>query len=134
MIVADASWVVALRDPGDHHHRQAVAINREVADEDALLHPVTLAECLVAPAQLGVLESASDGLRASFVVADVDDDAPERWAVLRAETGLRLPDAIVLDTALCHNARAIATFDARLAASAAHQGLEVLGSGEPFAQ
>ena len=128
MIVADASWVVALRDPRDDHHRQAVAINGQIADEDALLHPVTLAECLVAPAQLRVLEGASEGLRASFVVTDVDPDAPLRWAVLRAKTGLRLPDAIVLDTALGHNARAIATFDAKLAASAAHHGLEVLGS------
>lgn len=127
MIVADASWVVALRDPGDRHHHQAVAINQEIAEQDALLHPVTLAECLVAPAQLGVLESAADGLRASFVVTDVEADAPERWAALRAETGLRLPDAIVLDTALSHNARAIATFDARLSASAVQHGLEVLG-------
>ena len=134
MIVADASWVVALRDPGDDHHRKAVAINGAVANEDALLHPVTLAECLVAPAHLGVLESASEGLRASFVVAEVDHDAPLRWAALRAETGLRLPDAIVLDTALSHNARAIATFDARLAASAAQHGLEVLGSGHTLAR
>lgn len=127
MIVTDASWVVALRDPGDRHHQQAAAINRGIADEAALLHPVTLAECLVAPAQRGVLESAADGLRAAFVVADIDGDAPERWAALRAETGLRLPDAIVLDTALRHGARAIATFDARMAASAAQHGLEVLG-------
>lgn len=130
MIVADASWVVALRDPGDEHHSRAVAINGEIADEEALLHPVTLAECLVAPALLGVVESASEGLRAAFVVPDVDDGAPLRWAVLRAETGLRLPDAIVLDTALDLNARAIATFDDRLAASAAQHGLEVLGRWE----
>ncbi|MCY3635925.1 MAG: PIN domain-containing protein [bacterium] len=127
MIVADASWVVALRDPGDGHHRQAKVINQEIADEDALLHPVTLAECLVAPAQLGVLNDAADGLRASFVVTDVDVDAPERWAALRAQTGLQLPDVIVLDTALTYNARAIATFDTRLATSASLRGLEVLG-------
>lgn len=127
MIVADASWVVALRDPNDEHHSRAVAINSEVADEEALLHPVTLAECLVAPAHLGVVESASEGLRAAFVVTDVDDGAPLRWAMLRAETGLRLPDAIVLDTALELNARAIATFDHRLAASAAQHGIDVLG-------
>ena len=127
MIVADASWVVALRDPRDGHHRRAVAINREIAEEDALLHPVTLAECLVAPAQLGMLDAAADGLRASFVVTDVEADAPERWAALRADTGLQLPDAIVLDTALSHNARAIATFDTRLAVSAVERGLEILG-------
>lgn len=127
MIVADASWIVALRDPSDGHHRHAAEIHQELAEEDALLHPVTLAECLVAPAQLGMLEGAADDLRASFVVTDVESDAPERWAALRAETGLQLPDAIVLDTALTHNARAIATFDTRLAASAAQRGLQVLG-------
>ena len=128
MIVVDASWIVALRDPGDDHHGRAVATAREIADEDAVLHPVTLAECLGAPARLGVLEEASTGLRASFDVADVDPDAPMRWAQLRAATGLRLPDAIVLDTALNQRARAVATFDERLAARAAVHGLEVLGA------
>lgn len=128
MIVVDASWVVALRDPGDDHHGGAVATAREIADEDAVLHPVTLAECLVAPARLGRLEEAFAGLRASFDLADVDPDAPVRWARLRAETGLRLPDAIVLDTALRLHARAVATFDERLAARAAGRGIEVLGT------
>ena len=128
MIVADASWVVALRDPGDDHHREAVANNGGIAGEVALLHPVTLAECLVAPAKLGVLNEAASQLRAAFDVVDVDPDAPIRWALLRAETGLRLPDAIVLDTALHHRARAVATFDELLAARSADRGFEVLGS------
>lgn len=128
MIVADASWVVALRDPGDDHHARAVAINRLIGKEDALLHPVTLAECLVAPAQLGALDNAAAALRASFEVPEVDHDAPLRWAALRAETGLRLPDAIVLDTALSHSARALATFDTRLAAAASDHQIEVLGT------
>ena len=127
MIVVDASWVVAVRDPRDDHHRRAVAVSREIADEDALLHPVTLAECLVAPARLGVLEEAATGLRASFEVAGVDRDAPLRWARLRASTGLRLPDAIVLDTALHQGARAVATFDDQLATQATNHGLTVLG-------
>ena len=128
MIVVDTSWVVALRDPGDGHHRLAAETSREIADEDAVLHPVTLAECLVAPARLGVLEEASAGLRASFDVVDVDPDAPLRWARLRAATGLRLPDAIVLDTALHQGARAVVTFDEQLAARAADRGLKVLGA------
>lgn len=127
MIVVDASWIVALRDPGDDHHSRAMATAREIADEAAVLHPVTLAECLVAPARLGMLDEAADGLRAAFEVADIDRDAPVRWAQLRAETGLRLPDAIVLDTALRQHARALATFDERLAARAAEHGIEVLG-------
>ncbi len=128
MIVVDTSWVVALRDLGDGHHLQAVATVREMGDEAAVLHPMTLAECLVAPARLGVLKEAAVALRASFEVADVDQNAPMRWAQLRAATRLRLPDVIVLDTALHLGARALATFDQSLAMCAADHGLEVLGS------
>ena len=127
MIVVDASWVVALRDPQDEHHNQAVATNHLMAEEEALLHPVTLAECLVAPARLGVLEQSAAALHSSFEIADIDPGAPLRWAQLRAETGLRLPDAIVLDTALHRHARAVATFDERIAARATDHKLGVLG-------
>ena len=132
MIVADASWVVALRDPADDHHAQAIAIHRLIGNEDVLLHPVTLAECLIAPAQLGTLDNAAAALRASFEVPEIDHDAPLRWAALRAETGLRLPDAIVLDTALSRDARALATFDARLAVAGEDHRIDVLGTGHPF--
>ena len=128
MIVADASWVVALRDPSDGDHLSAAAINRGIADEDVWLHPVTLAECLVAPARLGVLQDAVLRLRAAFDIPEVDRDAPVRWAALRAQTGLRLPDAVVLDTAISHRARAIVTFDTRLAETASEHGLEVVSA------
>lgn len=128
MIVADASWVVALRDPSDDHHPQAASINRGLDAEDVWLHPVTLAECLVAPARLGVLPDAVLRLRAAFEIPEFERDAPLRWAALRAETGLRLPDAVVLDTALRHQARAIVTFDAGLATAASERGLEVVNA------
>ncbi|MDZ7732558.1 MAG: hypothetical protein U5R31_05065 [Acidimicrobiia bacterium] len=88
VIVADASWIVALRDPDDPHHLDAAAINDDTAVEEILLHPLTLAECLVAPARLGVLDQAAAALRAAFEVTDVDDDAPLRWAGLRARRRL----------------------------------------------
>lgn len=128
MIVADASWVVALRDPSDRHHRRAVAVNQEVAQESGLLHPVTLSECLVAPARMGAADEAYALLRAAFDIDDVEVDAPLRWAKLRAETRLRLPDVIVLDTAMNRHARAIATFDEQLEACASDHGLDVLGA------
>lgn len=127
MIVADASWVVALRDPGDDHHDRAVAIHRQIGDEDVVLHPLTLAECLVAPARLDALDDAAAALRGAFEIPDIDRGAPLRWAALRAETGLRLPDAIVLDCAITHDARALATFDVRVATAADVHGIEVLG-------
>lgn len=133
MIVADATWVIALRDPTDAHHSAAAAINRDLGEESLLLHPVTLAECLVAPARLGALQDAALRLRAAFEILDVDSDAPLRWATLRAETGLRLPDAIVLDTALSHRARAVVTFGAKLAAAVQAHGIDALPASAPAA-
>ena len=133
MIVADASWVIALRDPSDALHSAAAAINRNLGAESVLLHPLTLAECLVAPARLGALQDAALRLRAAFEIPDVESGAPLRWAAMRAETGLRLPDAIVLDTALRQGARAVVTFDAQLASAAQAHGLDVVHERAPAA-
>lgn len=128
VIVADTSWVAALRDPLNPHHASAVEVERTIGDEPVLIAAVTLAECLVAPAKLGVLDEAEAALRAAFDVEEPDVSAPRRWAQRRAETGLRLPDAIVLETALHQQAGALATFDARLAERARAAGLRVLGA------
>jgi predicted nucleic acid-binding protein len=127
VIVADASWIIALRDPKDVHHEAAADSNRKLGDEEALLPAVTFAECLVGPAKLGLLDKAARDLRAAFEIQEADGDAPMRWASLRASTGLRLRDVIVLDAVLYRGARGIATFDDRLAACSADKGLEVIG-------
>ena len=54
-----------------------------------------------------MLDQAAATLRAAFEITEFEDDAPMRWALLRAESGLRLPDVVVLDTALHRGARAI---------------------------
>ncbi|CAN5395566.1 hypothetical protein BH23ACT6_BH23ACT6_20680 [soil metagenome] len=118
MIVADASWVIALRDPSDPHHQAAVELNDATRDEEVVLHPVTFAETLVGPAKMGALSQAAAGARAAYEIIAVDGEAPLRWANLRATTTLRLPDAIVLDTAITHAAVMILTFDRGLAAAA----------------
>lgn len=129
VIVAETSWIAALRDRKDAHHSAAVAASEEIGDEPVLLAAITLAECLVAPARLGQLDAADLALRAAFDIEHVDDAAPARWAARRATSGLRLPDAIVLETALHHGARGVATFDARLARRCREAGLRVLDSG-----
>lgn len=126
MIVAGARWLIALRDPEDVHHSSAIAIREEARELPVLLHPLTLAECLVAPARLGVLAAAEAAIRAAVDVIEFDPESPVRVAAIRASHQLRLPDAIVLDTALQHRATAVATFDVRLAAAATSVGLTVL--------
>lgn len=127
MIVVDASWIIALRDPRDVHHEAAAESNRKLGEEEAVLPTVSFAECLVGPAKLGVLDDAARDLRAAFEIHHADGDAPVRWALLRASTGLRLPDVIVLDAALRHEARGVATFDDRLAACSVDRGLDIVG-------
>ena len=125
MIVADASWVIGLSDPTDEHHASAVALV-ERADGRRLMHAVTLAECLVYPARTGQQREVAERLRTAFEIVMMDDDSPLRWAELRVSETLRLPDAIVLDTALTKGASAIATFDERLRAAARRRGVNVL--------
>lgn len=93
--------------------------------EVIVLHPVTVAECLVGPATIGLLDDAAAAARSSFALATVDADAPLRWAALRATTGFRLPDSIVLDTALVGGASTILTFDQRLGAEATSRAIAV---------
>lgn len=125
MIVSDASWVIALRDPEDRHHSDALPL-LDALSMRPLMHAVTLSECLVAPARSGRHHEAEQELRAAFSIVSMDDGSALRWAELRASEPLRLPDAVVLDTALASHARTIATFDERLAAAARRRGIEVL--------
>jgi predicted nucleic acid-binding protein len=89
-----------------------------------VLHPITLAECLVGPASSGLFDEAAGALRSAFTIASVDVNAPLRWAALRAATGLRLPDSIVLDTAVVGGANAILTFDQQLAVVAMGRSID----------
>jgi len=100
--------------------------SEEIGDEPVLIAAVTLAECLVPAAHLGQLEEADMALRSAFDIEPADDAAPARWALRGATSGLRLPDAIVLEPALHHQARGVATFDARLAEHCRAGGLAVL--------
>lgn len=127
-VVADTSWIAALRDPTDAHHLVAVAHHDAIGDEVVVVAPITLAECLVGPAKLGVVDEAEAALRAAFEIADHDASAPKRWAIRRAESGLKLPDAIVLETALRVGAAAVATFDDRLKTACEASGLHVFGT------
>ena len=87
-----------------------------------------IGKSFVAPARRGVLDEASARLQAAFDIDIVDPGASLRWAKLRAETRLRLPDVIVLDTAFNRHARAVATFDEQLQTCSADYGLDVLGT------
>lgn len=129
MIVADASALIAHLEAGDAHHDPVERILLDLADRPLRSSTSTLAEVLVGPAAAGRLEEA----RAALEILGVEElglgaDAPPRLAVLRAETGLKLPDCCVLLAARTTPGAALLTFDRRLGAVARRYGLGVHGA------
>lgn len=126
MIVVDASVLIAHLDSRDAFHRAALDSLRAAAGRQLHASALTVAEVLVGPARAGVLSVARralDALRLETV--GLGPDAPDRLAVLRAETGLTLPDCCVLLAAQDTHAEAVLTFDDRLRQAASAAGYAV---------
>jgi predicted nucleic acid-binding protein len=126
MIVLDASLLIAYLSTSDPRHRRSVTILAEHAAEPLAIPALTLAETLVGPARAGRASEVLEALSAMELTV-IQDVEPSTLAALRASSGLRMPDAVVLHTALRHTA-ALATFDERLAAAAVASGVTVHGT------
>ena len=128
MIVLDACVLTAHFDAEDALHEDARNLLRSVADEAFGMSPLTQAEVLVGPARAGRLDRAVAALAQLDVqTVAMETDAPMRLAMLRAETGLKLPDCCVLLAAEQAGEVQIATFDDQLYAVARQRGFAVLG-------
>lgn len=123
MIVLDASVLIAHLDATDAHHERATELLVNTAAETLGASPLTLAEVFVGPARAGTIDAARAALTAMSVeTVRLSDDAAIRLAVLRATSGLRLPDCCVLLAAETAHAD-VATFDDQLARAATQIGL-----------
>ncbi len=115
LIVADASALIAYLNPRDAHHADAV---QGLIDVDQfVVHPVTLAEVLVHPARSG---SESTVLNTLISIGMQESPMPidaVALARLRAESGLKMPDCLVLATAVWHGTDVL-TFDDQLNSAA----------------
>lgn len=126
MLAFDACVLIAFLDSADVHHVRAHPIVLQSVGQERRASPVTLAEVLVAPARAGQITKAEEALRAlSISPVPLGPDAPRRLAVLRAETGLKLPDCCVLLAAQDAAADTIATIDHRLERAARALGFKV---------
>jgi predicted nucleic acid-binding protein len=117
--VLDAGVIIALLDAADAHHAAAVAALRIARDRgDVLVLPASAyAECLVSPQRRGpdavaVVDRFLDALPVRVEPADRSIAAAA--AALRAThgTALRLPDGLVIATAIVLGADRILTTDA----------------------
>lgn len=118
LTVLDAGVIVAALDASDVHHRAAIDAVRAIqADGDSLLLPASsFAECLVWPFRAGdqavsAVEALIDTL--PLIVTPADRSTARTAARLRARHGnaLRLPDALVVATAIEADASRILTTD-----------------------
>jgi predicted nucleic acid-binding protein len=124
VIVLDANVLIAHVDQHDAHHAAATERLLDLADRPFGATPITLAEVLVAPARTRSLSAAKAALHALEVSElPLPPNASERLAVLRAETGLKLPDCCVLLAAEA-TAGTVLTFDDRLAREASRRGFD----------
>src|SRR5205823_11847784 len=118
------SVLIAHLDEGDALHGRAVEHLLAAAEQPLACSRITLAEVLVAPARLDRLDAAQAAL-ATLGVQEIPlaADAAPRLAVLRAQTGLKLPDCCVLLAAQDVRATRVLTFDNRVTREAARLGL-----------
>lgn len=120
MIVVDASVLIAHLDERDALHERAVERLLAAAGEPLGCSTLTLAEVFVGPARRGRLNDA----RAAIAALEVQEIPLEigsagDLALVRAETGLKLPDCCVLLAARAARAKGVLTFEERLAEAAA---------------
>lgn len=126
MIVLDASVIIALLWSKDSLHSSARRFFDEHVEQEFSLHAVTRAEVLVGPTRNGTVEQAMRVLAALEIrTLPLQESDVRRLADLRVRTGLKLPDACVILTAMGQGA-AVATFDDRLRRAAVDLGLTAL--------
>ena len=101
MIVLDANVLIAAFDGSDLHHEWAITFLRDTAAEELMISTLTYAEILVAPIRADRLKEFRKGIDSlGFIIDDIASEDAEDIARLRSETGLKMPDVIVLHTAL----------------------------------
>jgi predicted nucleic acid-binding protein len=118
LIVLDAGVLIGVLDRSDVHHAAATEALR-LAEEnlDRLVLPASaLAEILVGPSRRGPEAVAIvDGLLVTLAIdlMAIDQAIARQAAVLRAKTGLRLPDALVVASAVVLRADRLLSTDGR---------------------
>lgn len=131
MIVVDANVLIGFLDASDAHHAAAVRILEDAVEEGYAASVLTVAEALVHPAKHGVDDRASSALEAiGLTILPLGSDDAATLARVRAQYGVRMPDAVALHAALTTKSR-LATFDGGLASAARAAGVVVVVVGAP---
>ena len=123
VVVLDASALIADLDANDAHHGWVLSSLRGLFSAEIIVSALTLAEAFVAAEAAGRGESTMAHVRALDVrVIELGEGDVRPLARLRAATRLRMPDAVVLHTAIAQGAELMTTA-ARLARIARDHGV-----------
>ena len=124
-VVFDANVIIALYEDTDVHHSWAVDCFTLLQAHDFVLSPLTYAEVLVSPEREKVAAKFVKNIsRMDLEITTLGIEHAHDLASVRVETKLRMPDAVVLQTAIERDA-AIATTDSQLAKAARERGIPV---------
>lgn len=126
MIVLDASVLIAFLDSDDTLHALAEDLFVREVDDEFAANSLTLAEVLVVPARVGKLKQVQAALNELEIhELPFPADGAVKLALLRAATGLKMPDCCVLLAAEEAPAR-VASFDSKLLEAASRRHLPVV--------
>jgi predicted nucleic acid-binding protein len=125
VIVVDAGILIAVEQPDDAHHAAALRFLQANADERFVAGGVTIAESLVHAVTTGDAEDVLEDYELLGIEPlDVWGSSAGAVARIRAETRLRMPDALVIYA--CEREQAeLVTTDAGLARAATARGIPV---------
>lgn len=129
MIVLDAIVVISFLDEANALHGRSVELLGENEYEPWVMHDITLAEVLAGPAKTGAeaTERVWQAIQSLGVISSKSEISSTDIAMLRAQTGLPIPDCLVVLTAEeVDSGNQIMTFDERLADKAMELGYTVL--------
>ncbi len=125
MIILDANVLVGFLDSTDPHHDASLDLLERHFVDGFGSNVLTVAEALVHPTRAGRQDAAVASLvRIGVQVIGLDTAEASPLAGVRTTYRLRMPDAVVLHTAI-HTGSALATFDVSLAAAAERAGVAV---------
>ncbi len=125
VMVLDASVLIALHNSQDPHHDWSLGVFHQTLDLQWQMPVLTLAEALVHPIKAGKGETFQKNIAGlEVVIQDIPSTAAIAIAELRVNTGLRMPDCVVLWQAIQTKAM-LATTDRALAKKARELALEV---------
>jgi predicted nucleic acid-binding protein len=114
--VVDSSVLIATIDEHDAHHERATKELKAARQHHTLALPaVAFSEALVVPYRTSQSEgrSVEGGLRRLGRVEAITGEIASRAAQIRAKRRIKLPDALILATAVELRAQEILTFDER---------------------